>query len=297
MITAPGLRNCLALVLCLLPFIGSCWVSYLRGVGGQATAPSGIGALLGRTRMMVSGELFLRADAYFHRGQRGDKPTPWDDTWFKRASDVVHPSEHLHLSGDRIQEMMPWLWLSLRADPHNVDAHVTVAFWLSRAMGRHDLAHEVLRVATINNPTNAVLYAERGRIFVRQGRWTESRAMFDHGIAVLEAARSERDDEARFDMAELLFYRSLLDEEGGRLDVARAGYEALLDLFPDRQGVRNRLLALENGAQGPSAGTELTDQIGLQDRNRETQCSHTEEHDEVEGGLHETHVHDEHCTH
>lgn len=264
-----------AIVLWLAVFSLSCQVSTFLPASGDVGGRSVLLNILGRTRVMMSGELFLVADSYFHRGQRAAKPTPWDNTFLKRASTALHPTQHMHLSGDHIKEMMPWLWFSLKADPSNVDAHLTVAFWLSRALGHTEEAEDVLRLAQINNPGAISIYAERGRNYLRDGQWDKAWHMFDAGIAVSEASPGPMDSDAQFDKAELLLYRALIDEEKGRLEAARAGYQAILLMFPGRPGVQFRLAHLGEREGAAAAGYMLTSVLKKHDEGKE---NHHDEH-------------------
>jgi tetratricopeptide (TPR) repeat protein len=258
-------------------FIVSCGLSCGLPSISSPDQPSPLLGMLGQGRAVVSSHFFRLADDYFHCGQRPRKSTPMDGTFLKRASDALRPSKHMHLSGDRIREMMPWLWFALKADPHNVQAQLTVAFWLSGKLGEHAMAQEILRIAQINNPGNEDLYVERGRIFVRAGNKDDAWKMFDGGLVALEARPGDLSEDDRFDKAELLLYRALIDEEHGALDKARAAYGEILMLFPNRVAITKRLASLGDKGGTESPESVLASILSEHDEEKEDHRKHHQE--------------------
>jgi tetratricopeptide (TPR) repeat protein len=84
------------------------------------------------------------------------------------------PNRHTHLdeggptddlsTSDNVREILPWLELSAKLDPDNIQTYTVTAFWLRR-MHKDKEAEQVLREGLRNNPQSYEILFELGRLY------------------------------------------------------------------------------------------------------------------------------------
>ena len=211
--------------------------------GSPAIAGSVALKALGASRIAVGDQLYEAADRTFHKGVGVYRRSAFTG-WFTRLGRAVTPEGHVHLQAEGVNELVPWLYLATRADPHNVEAYVVAAFWLAGEGGRPDLAERVLDEARANNPRDYHVYQEKGRLALKKGSLIEAARAFDAAGALWELDSGPDKIQARLDRAEMLVCRGLLYEESGDVPRALTCYRNMLALFPGRLGIRERVAEL-----------------------------------------------------
>jgi len=239
--------------------------------GSPATAdpPAMAGSVaikaLGASRVAMGDQLYEAADRTFHMGV-GVYRRPAFANWFTRLGQAVAPEGHVHLHAQGVNELVPWLYLATRADPHNVEAYVVAAFWLAGEGGRPDLAERVLNEARANNPKDYRVYLEKGRLALKKGALVEAARAFDAAGALWARDPGPDEIQAQLDRAEMLTYRGLLYEEGGDVPRALICYRDMLALFPGRVGIRERVAELTEAGHARVAPAAMRQTIMFQRR-------------------------------
>lgn len=216
--------------------------------------------VLGVSRAAFGNQFFLEADAYFHRGVEHQPPASFTNSFFQRWSAALRPSGHVHTEGYSASEIIPWLRMSTRADSHNVEAVLTMAYWLNRIQ-RPELAEQVLRDAQRDNPRDYRLLGERGRQALARRSLADAARLTDAALRLWPAPVSAEDEEARLDKARLLSLRGILYEAGGRPDEALAALREARALAPQNRALSQHIVRLEHGAVSSAAVGELLDHI------------------------------------
>jgi tetratricopeptide (TPR) repeat protein len=160
--------------------------------------------LLGDSSRIFANSFFVKADAYYHSGfyptifdnnSAFQTPHMAEDTgavasrnqgeeagfmgpprdWIDAFGRHFIPNRHTHLDeggagGDlsnssEVREILPWLKLSAQLDPENIKTYVVTAFWLRTRLNKVSEAEQVLREGLRNNPNDAQLLFELGRIY------------------------------------------------------------------------------------------------------------------------------------
>ena len=161
--------------------------------------------LLGDSRRMFANSFFVKADEYYHSGfyptifdnnaafktthiaedtgaitshnQGGDEasfmggPRDWLDAFGRHFI----PNRHTHLDAggaednlggsDEVREILPWLKLSARLDPDNIQTYTVTAYWLRLRLNKVAEAEQVLREGLRNNPRSPEILFELGRLY------------------------------------------------------------------------------------------------------------------------------------
>ena len=97
----------------------------------------------------------------------GQKPF---DPWAWINSRVRAPQEHRHLDGKKSVELIPWLWASVAADPHNIEAWTTAAYVAGDMMKDANLARRIVAAGQAKNPKSVRLRFYEGRVRYARGK-------------------------------------------------------------------------------------------------------------------------------
>jgi tetratricopeptide (TPR) repeat protein len=265
-----------AVLLWGLAFTLSCRLA-IRGQG--AMAGGFLAGLLGQGRSALSAHCFRTADLYFHRGVTDARETAPADGFFARLHDRVSPRNHVHTTGRGIAEIMPWLELSIDADPANIEAYLVAAFWLEHEGARADLALRVLNRGQQANPGSYRIQIEKARLYLHQGMAEQARHCLDAALAFWPGRLDPASEDARYDRAEALLYRGLLHESAGSVEAALADFDAYCAIYPDRAAIADRAAALRTGARPEGLASELMDAMLRAAKRERATCPHEHGHD------------------
>jgi tetratricopeptide (TPR) repeat protein len=254
------------------------------GLPPQLKHPSIAEAVFGESKWALSSFFYEKADTYFHAGVMHRRTEAFEDSLFQRAAREMSSDLHVHLSGQKIQEIMPWIWLTVRIDPHNIEAYRNAAFWLNEA-GHPNEAHAVLQEAQWNNPFNYEILLEDGRIYINEKKPMQAKHAFDEGLAFWPRPWNSNSDVARADRLELLLYRSLLHEVDGEKEQAISRLEEILQMFPEKKEIRERIRSLKNNEPSILATKLMSDMLGQENEMRKA-CDRDDEHDHHKNGNH-----------
>ena len=183
-----------------------------------------LSVLLGDAKKDISGAMVHEADSYFHGGidmdchhlhdhhDHGD--INWEsrhlggdhhdhevetfDPWRWINSHIRAPEIDRHLEGGKAVEMMPWFWVAIKSDPHNIEAWSTAWYAASHLMKDEELA---LRIATEGqrlNPESLELACVLGRAYRAEATrdQAKSEAMFNTVLGLAKGKKKlEEGDE------------------------------------------------------------------------------------------------------
>lgn len=180
-----------------------------------------------------------------HEHDEEENIIPCWDLW-SRLNRRIHPTGHRHLRGPRYEkEVLPWLWASVRCDPHNVTAYDVAAYWVAERLHNPDEGMKIIEEGIRNNPDAFRLEFTRGEILLqtyndRDGAFSAfQRAMRKWQAANARAAPEHKPD--TFQYGSILLYLAVLSERKGSLEDAKRYYEAALPTR-DAEGARRDIL-------------------------------------------------------
>lgn len=91
------------------------------------------------------------------------------DPWRWINGHVRAPEIDLHLEGEKAKEMLPWFWMAVRSNPHNIEAWTTAWYAAARIMKDSQLALKVAQEACQANPDNLEVLCILGRTYRIEG--------------------------------------------------------------------------------------------------------------------------------
>ena len=180
-----------------------------------------LSVLLGDAKKDISGAMVREADSYFHGGvdmdchhlhdhhdheahhehhaveehdhDEGDSFDPW--RWIN--AHVRAPDIDRHLAGGEAVELMPWFWVAIKSDPHNVEAW-SAAWYAALHMMKDDAL--ALRIATEGwrlNPESLELACVLGRSYRAEGSRDQGRSaeMFRTVVELAEKKKELADND------------------------------------------------------------------------------------------------------
>jgi len=209
---------------------------------------------LGEGRSIVSSLSILQADRYFHGGvghfsdehkegfaiaEREHKacehpeehvlPEASPVNILFRISREVGVTEHVHLHGDQMKEIIPWLYYAAEIDSHNVLAYTLTGFYLCDRLEKADQGIAFLREGLRKNPDSWEINAELGRIYFQYIKNYEAAAQYLSKAWVL----LQKVPHDKFQERYVLSFLARSYEALGRESDALPLYNRLNELFPN----------------------------------------------------------------
>ncbi len=241
-------------------------------------------ALIGDGRRLFANHFYVKADAYFHSGFY---PTIFDNresfqsahmaedagvtdsrnvgneeeflgeapNWIEVHSRKHFPSTHSHLGEDdphgeagAEREILPWLKLSAKLDPNQIEPYTVAAYWLRRT-GKPREGEDFLREGLRANPGNPVLLFELGRCRAEDGDVPRARNLWRAAWrrwAELEGPRPPEEQD-RFTGNQILLHLAVMESRAGNPSIAAGLLEMLLPIAINPGRVQERLAEVRAG--------------------------------------------------
>ncbi len=268
------------LILLIIAFILGSRLA-VAGISYDTTKKSLAQAAFGDARMALSAKLYTEADVYFHRGVPHIHKHAFSSDIFQQAREKVSPSKHVHVHGSSgIKEIMPWLDLSIRANPQNLESYLVAAFWLAGEANRKDLALDLLIKAQRNIPFSYQVQMEKGRLLLHMGKHNEALQAFNAALAFWNKTANKKDHQALLDKAQILLYRGLLLEECGKIKAAISDFTDLRHISPESPQMNKRLSDLQAGHLPETSAHDLLASVLKKEDKHRRECKHHHHHDD-----------------
>jgi len=237
--------------------------------------------ILGPARSLLSAGLYERADMYFHKGVPHHKDEAFHG-FFHKWKEAIVPVEHAHAEGGEIEEIMPWLRLATKSDPHNIEIYMVASYWLNGECQRPDLAREAIVEAIEKNPDRYELQYEMGRLHLAANELMLAKESLENALTLIIRPNQQDPEQAAIDHPSILMAMSYLHEALGNQEDAIEATKQSSSLRPTPHA-SERLQKLESGTLDPAAAEALLERLF----HKPHECER-EDHD---------HEHDEHCDH
>ncbi len=274
------------LILLLLLAAGVTLATVLQPVTPQWTGHSPSDSLLklvlGDARAMFARQFFVKADITFHSGfypsvfdqarqaeeeenhvahpgKEGEKPEgsflgpPTD--WIDRFGRHFRITEHTHLEGGNIREILPWLRLSADLDPHRIETYTTAAYWLRNRLGKVKEAEEFLREGLRANPNNAELLFELGRLdYENYHDPARARNLWELALRRWHEVEAKQKKPNLFVLDEITTNLAHLEESAGHFDRAIEYLEQAKQASPNPADLDRQIQELRRKLASPLTG-------------------------------------------
>ncbi|MBN1353816.1 MAG: tetratricopeptide repeat protein [Candidatus Omnitrophica bacterium] len=254
--------------------------SFLAARGISGTEKDVLSKIFGGFKEYLSDMSFVRADVYFHGGiynmgkcEHGpckenlhvageaehahehrenhghdlpDKIGPNSNILLELGK-AIGITEHRHLSGNEEKEIVPWIYYSVKLNPHNIEAYSVGAFWLAIKLKNPDKAITLLKEGVTANPDSWEIYTMLGYIyFIVEKNYANAENFLEKAKKFGDAQKVDKFEKRRIYtlLAEIYIKK-------GRETEAIELYKELLELFPEDETLRKKISGLNLTA--PSA--------------------------------------------
>jgi len=274
-----------------------CWLTAfslsckLAAASGQGSGPdeSGFGQHVARgAGSALSVALAEKADVYFHGGIPRLRKKSFKNRFFQNIASAMVPDGHVHLEGDLMKETLPWYWLAVRSDPHNIDNYLIASYWVATSMDDKKAAHEILMEARRNTRLHYEIEMEDANIYLKEHKLREAESALDAALRIWPSGQDPSGERARIGMVSLLMLKGLLREINGDIARAVACLQQILRITPNDHDIEKRLEELKTGKKPSQKARAILEEI-THKANDVAAC-----HRDEENGHDHDHDHD-HC--
>ena len=167
------------------------------------------------------------------------------------------PTRHTHLTsggargdkGNLAYEMLPWLELAIRFDPHHILAYEDADYWLRKQLKRPEEAEGLLRRGAAQNPESHQLRFLLGVIAAEHhGDFARARRCWSRALRSWEAQNANADEPYVDSFRRIAGRLARLEEREGRLTEARTLVERLRPMAAQPQRIDQWLAEIDTAS-------------------------------------------------
>lgn len=262
---------------CLLS-INTPWHTVATAQSTQKSNESGVWSKMSKTTRSIIAQWCLeKADEYFHNGVPHKRKKAFSNDWYQKIKRQLLSEKHIHLAGNKVKEIMPWLWLSAKAKPDEIETWLIASFWLASDVNQPDSAEKVLLSSQQFIGADYKIKLELGRLYFKQNNFEEATRAFDAALALWPGKYKSEDTETKNDMAKLLVYRAFLYEQTGARTQAIDALNKVLAMFPEREQLDKWIKELEISS-ATTSGKDIINQIHKTPEHEESGKLHIHKH-------------------
>ena len=261
--------------------------------GSQQTDSGGVlKVLLGDSRRLFADQFFEAADVSFHSGYYpsifDERSAPKDSghmtskegsaeaeaheqkmnflgqprDWIERFGRNFFITEHTHLEGAKVREILPWLRASAELDPYRIETYTVAAYWLRNSLGQVSEAEQFLRQGLRNNPASYELWYELGLLYRENFKdLIRARNAWELALRHWQQVEPSKGEPDRIGFEKIVVHLGSLEEQAGNLDRAIQYFKMALQTSPNPEMVREQIAQLERKA-ATSQGNQVSPGAG-----------------------------------
>jgi len=158
-----------------------------------------------------------------------------------RIGERLYIHQHRHLHGEEEREIIPWLYYSVKLNPHNIKAYVVGGYWIGTRLKKPDQALKFLNEGLKCNPEAWEIYSEIGNIYFYQKQdYQQAIKFFSKAVYFMTDNNSDK-----YDKSHAFTFLAASYDRTGNIDKAIEYYRKDVELFPTHRGFKRRLEELE----------------------------------------------------
>ena len=214
----------------------------------------------GSLRVFVGDWAFMKAEEYHHRGlpfedalayHKGEslfagrehheegaeahKRSQRNASLYPKLYSQVKITADSHLKPEEEKEVLPWFYVEVAFNPHDIRGYVLGAYWLERVREKGE-SLKFLQQGEKNNPDSAQILSAIGELYSKEGNYEEATTLLEHacrlwledkGVNAVTNSYEESDRLFAFDLLASLYVRQ------GDHDKALDIYRELLKFGPN----------------------------------------------------------------
>jgi len=151
----------------------------------------------------------LSAEKHHHEYEEGSEGREAPKDLFSRIYAAVKVTEDSHLKPAEEKEALPWFYVEVAFDPHDIRGYVLGGYWLER-MNKFDESMRFMSEGLKHNPDSASLSAALGNLLFKTGKLTDAVRYLERARALWKAKGSSYAAQGRYSASERYFALDLL---------------------------------------------------------------------------------------
>ena len=175
--------------------------------------------------------------------------------WIERFGRKFMISDHTHLAGGQLREILPWLKMSAALDPQRVETYTVASYWLRKNLNKPNEALEFLREGIKANPGNYEILLEMGRLFHENLKDDfRARNVLERAFESWEKSEVGKEKVDELSYLEITGQLATIEHESGNLNKAIAWLERVKKYTPNPDAIQQRINEWRAGTP-PAGGT------------------------------------------
>jgi len=239
----------------------------------QKSTSSLLSIISDETRMVFSGIMIKKVDAYFHggatvanctlenhldahdenqlHGEQGHSDshhiahTKKPVSFFRPVKWVnsrIHAQEHRHLANEKSVELLPWIVAACRTAPKNIDSYQIGSYILNRMIENPETAIGFLEEGIKNNPLNPELEVSLAEMYFGTVKDVEKSAIhFENALEKSLALKRELTEDDNMLRLKIYFYIGRIAKDNRDFDRLRQVLKSAQDI--NRENVMTKAIA------------------------------------------------------
>ena len=225
---------------------------FLQRLTGRRSDADIIQRVFGNLRAFVGDWAFIKAEEYHHRGLPFEKALDFhkgeslftgrehreghDETILRAQGSAslysklyaqVKVTADSHLKPEEEKEALPWFYIEVAFNPHDIRGYVMGAYWLER-IGRRAESLKFLREGNEKNPGSARILSAIGEVYIKENNYEEAKSFLERscklwseakGVNAVSDSYAESDRLFAFDLLASLYAKK--GEYAKALDICR----------------------------------------------------------------------------
>lgn len=167
--------------------------------------------------------------------------------FYSKLYSHIKITRHAHLSYAEEKEVLPWFYLQVRFNPHDIQGYILGGYWLKR-LGKTEEAFRFLKEGEVNNPASAQVLTEIGDLYYHQKNYALAIEYFERARELWLIGKPPnlvRDEYTRSDRNYTFTLLGHLYEKTGQKDLAVQVYREFYSIDPTRTFLLDKIKKLK----------------------------------------------------
>ena len=185
-----------------------------------------------------------------HKDEHENKPQGKLDFYSTLYSNIK-VTQHTHLAYAEEKEVLPWFYLEVRFNPHDIQGYILGGYWLKR-LGKPEEAFRFLREGEAKNPASAQILTEIGDLYYQKKDYDQAIEYFERARQLWLIGKPPNlatDNYSKSDRSYTFELLGYLYEKTGKPALAAQIYTELYSFDPVRTFLLDKIRKLGTGSK------------------------------------------------
>jgi tetratricopeptide (TPR) repeat protein len=155
---------------------------------------------------------------------------------YSKLFSSTHITEDTHLKPAEEKEVLPWFFIEVAFNPHDIRGYTLGGYWLQK-MGRRDEALKFMEEGVKKNPNSAMILGALGWIYFQEENWQIAAEYLDKASTLWIEGKEPNTIKTQYERSDRYFAIDRLGaayEKMGKMSDALKVYDVLYQLEPTK---------------------------------------------------------------